>query len=51
MDLLLPLVDFGEEPAFVPRGGEAWLAYGLTCAGWILATTVATGLTRILRRT
>ncbi|GIJ47691.1 oxidoreductase [Virgisporangium aliadipatigenens] len=50
LDLLLPLIDFGQERAFVPRDGTEWLAYALTAAGWILATTIAAGATRALRR-
>jgi hypothetical protein len=50
LDLLLPLVDFGQERSFIPRGGYAWLAYGLIAAGWLLATTIAAGATRALRR-
>ncbi|MFI7231323.1 hypothetical protein ACIBO5_49685 [Nonomuraea angiospora] len=50
LDLLLPIVDFGQEKAFNPLGGTQWLAYGLIAAGWVLATTIAAGLTRSLRR-
>jgi hypothetical protein len=50
LDLLLPVIDFGQERAYQPRGAAQWLAYGLIAAGWILATTVAAGLTRVLNR-
>ncbi|UBU17573.1 hypothetical protein [Nonomuraea gerenzanensis] len=50
LDLLLPIIDFGQEKAFNPGGGTQWLAYGLIAAGWVLATTIAAGLTRTLRR-
>jgi len=50
IDLLLPIVDFGQERAYQPTGAAQWLAYGLTAAGWILATTVAAGLTHVLKR-
>jgi hypothetical protein len=49
-DLLLPLIDFGQESAFRPTPGMQWLAYGLIAAGWILATTAAAGITRALNR-
>jgi cytoskeletal protein CcmA (bactofilin family) len=49
-DVLLPIVDFGQQGAYQPGGGWQWLAYGLTAAGWVLATTVAAGITRALRR-
>ena len=50
IDLLLPVIDFGQEHEFIPRGLQAWLAYGLIAAGWTLATTIAAGITRTLRR-
>ncbi|GGM16797.1 oxidoreductase [Streptomyces fumigatiscleroticus] len=50
VDLLLPVVGFGQETAFAPHGTGQWLAYGLTAAGWILATTVATGVSRSVGR-
>lgn len=50
LDLLLPIVDLGQERAFQPAGAQQWLAYLLIAAGWILATTIAAGLTRSLRR-
>ncbi|HKN55796.1 MAG TPA: hypothetical protein VJX66_25090, partial [Amycolatopsis sp.] len=50
VDLLVPIMNLGQGKAFLPRAGEAWLAYGLTVAGWVLATTVAAGITRVLRR-
>ena len=50
LDLLLPIIDFGQEKAFNPHGAYQWLAYLLIAAGWILATTVAAGITRALSR-
>ncbi|MFI5817145.1 hypothetical protein ACIA7S_40335 [Streptomyces sp. NPDC051643] len=49
-DLVLPLVDFGQEQAFSPRGGLQWAAVVLVCLGWLLATTAAAGANRVLRR-
>ncbi len=49
LDLLLPLIDFGQEQHFTPRGATVWFAYFLIAAGWALATTVAAGITRTLR--
>ncbi len=51
LDLLLPLVDFGQERAFTGQGVDAWLAYALIAAGWLLVTTITAGMTRALRRT
>lgn len=50
LDLLVPIVGFGQKGAFNPRGWQHWLAAGLIAAGWILATTIAAGITRVLSR-
>ncbi|MFD7276726.1 membrane-associated oxidoreductase [Streptomyces sp. NPDC059862] len=50
LDLLLPVISFGQEPAFAPKDGYQVLAYVLVLTGWILATTVAAGLTRTISR-
>jgi hypothetical protein len=50
LDLMLPVVNFGQKYAFNPGGAEQWLSYLFIAAGWVLATTVATGAARILRR-
>jgi hypothetical protein len=50
LGLMLPIIDFQQENTFTPRGAQSWLAFILICAGWVLATTVAAGITRALRR-
>ncbi|MET8049508.1 hypothetical protein ABZU75_18110 [Streptosporangium sp. NPDC005286] len=50
LDLLLPVIDFGQEKAYQPVGAGQWVAYGLVIAGWVLVTTIATGITRTLSR-
>ncbi|GGT72557.1 membrane-associated oxidoreductase [Streptomyces coeruleorubidus] len=50
LDLLLPVISFGQEGAFAPTGGYQWLSYTLVLTGWILATTVVTGITRSVSR-
>jgi hypothetical protein len=50
LDHLLPVVGFGQGAAFTPTPGTQWLGYVLTAAGWILATTIATGITRSVNR-
>ncbi|WP_153814400.1 membrane-associated oxidoreductase [Streptomyces sp. SUK 48] len=50
LDLLLPIIDFGQESAYAPRGGFQWLSYLLIAMGWVLATTIAAGVTRSLNR-
>ncbi|MEU3840365.1 membrane-associated oxidoreductase [Streptomyces sp. NPDC028635] len=50
LDLLLPVLSFGQESAFAPRGGYQALAYALVLTGWILASTVIAGVTRAVSR-
>ncbi|GGJ25480.1 oxidoreductase [Streptomyces brasiliensis] len=50
LDLLLPVVDLGQAGQWQLHGGWQWLAAALIVLGWILATTVAAGATRLLRR-
>ena len=50
LDLLLPIVDFGQQGAYAPRGWYQWLSYLLIATGWVLATTIAAGVTRSLNR-
>jgi hypothetical protein len=50
LDLVIPIVDFGQEHAFGIGGRAQWLAYVLTAMGWILFTAVAGALTRTFNR-
>ncbi|MFE1435554.1 membrane-associated oxidoreductase [Streptomyces griseoaurantiacus] len=50
LDLMLPVISFGQEAAFAPAGWYQALSYGLVLTGWILATTVVTGITRAVSR-
>jgi hypothetical protein len=50
LDLLIPIIDLGQENRFNPRGWQQWLAAALIAAGWILATTIAAGVSRVLSR-
>lgn len=50
LDLLLPVITFGQDTAWDPGGGYQWVSAAMILLGWILATTVATGATRLLRR-
>ncbi|MDA0644289.1 MULTISPECIES: hypothetical protein [Nonomuraea] len=50
-DLLLPWSAFGQRDMFDPAGWTQALAYGLVVAGWILATALIAGATRVLRPT
>ncbi|WP_406005799.1 membrane-associated oxidoreductase [Streptomyces sp. NBC_00637] len=50
LDLLLPVISFGQESAFAPAGWYQTLSYVLIVTGWILATTVVAGVTRTVSR-
>jgi hypothetical protein len=50
IDQLVPIVDFGHKNRWRFDGASQWITAGLVAAGWILATTVAAGITRMLRR-
>ncbi|MEU2993427.1 oxidoreductase [Streptomyces griseoincarnatus] len=51
LDLLLPVIDLGQAGFWQLRDGWQWLSTAFILLGWILATTVAAGATRTLRRT
>jgi uncharacterized protein YjbI with pentapeptide repeats len=50
LDLLLPVISFGQEDAFAPDGWYQGLSYLLIITGWILATTVVAGVSRTVSR-
>ncbi|MGW0902349.1 membrane-associated oxidoreductase [Streptomyces sp. NPDC002853] len=50
LDLLLPIIDFGQEHAYAARGALQWFGYALVIMGWTLATTIAAGITRAISR-
>ncbi|MBW5483234.1 oxidoreductase [Streptomyces bambusae] len=50
LDLLLPVVDLGQQGYWRLTGPWQWGAAVLVMLGWILATTVAAGASRLLRR-
>ncbi|MCK2212376.1 hypothetical protein MF672_000965 [Actinomadura sp. ATCC 31491] len=50
LDLLLPIGDLGQQHAFNPTGAGQWLSYLLIAAGWVLVTTIAAGVARVLSR-
>ncbi|MFC9976810.1 hypothetical protein ACFVH6_38515 [Spirillospora sp. NPDC127200] len=49
LDLLIPIDTFGQQQAFDPSGWSRWVAYGLVATGWVLATALIAGVTRVLR--
>ncbi|GAB3437794.1 hypothetical protein [Actinophytocola sediminis] len=50
LDHLVPIVDFGHKNKWLFNSTLQWFSAGLIACGWVLATTVAAGLTRMLRR-
>ncbi|PSL55231.1 hypothetical protein B0I31_105190 [Saccharothrix carnea] len=50
IDLVVPIVDFGNKNRWNTPGASQWIAAGLIAMGWVLATTVAAGVTRTLKR-
>jgi hypothetical protein len=49
-DLLVPIVDFGNKARWYMHGADKWVSDGFIAAGWVLATTVAAGAGRFIRR-
>ncbi|WP_327366861.1 oxidoreductase [Streptomyces sp. NBC_01217] len=50
LDLLVPVINLGQDGYWRMEGGWQWVAAVLVLLGWILATTVAAGASRLLRR-
>ncbi len=50
LDLLLPVVDLNQASEWHVSGAWQWLAAAMVLLGWVLATTVTAGATRMLRR-
>ncbi len=44
------MVNLGQKYTYNPAGFEQWLSYLLIAAGWIMATTITTSITRIITR-
>ncbi|MFE9247526.1 oxidoreductase [Streptomyces sp. NPDC007088] len=50
LDLLVPVINFGQDGYWRLQGAWQWAGAVLITLGWALATTVAAGATRALRR-
>lgn len=50
VDVLLPVLDLGQQQAFLAHGPGQWLVWASVTGGWILATAVIAGMTRALSR-
>jgi uncharacterized protein YjbI with pentapeptide repeats len=49
-DVLIPIINFGEQDAWQPRGAALYWSWVLAGAGWMLTTAVVAGLTGIVKR-
>ncbi len=49
-DLLVPVVNLGQDGLWRTSGASAWVASVLTAVGWLMLSTGAAGATRILTR-
>ena len=49
-DIFLPVLDLGQQRTFTAHGPGQWVAWVAIVAGWILATTVIAGITRVISR-
>ncbi|MET9434534.1 oxidoreductase [Streptomyces sp. NPDC006551] len=50
LDLLLPVINLGQDGYWRLEGAWQWVSTVLILLGWVLATTVAAGASRLLRR-
>lgn len=50
LDLLIPIVDFGNKGRWHMQGLDLWISSVMIAAGWILATNVAAGAANVIRR-
>ncbi|MGM1059764.1 hypothetical protein [Saccharothrix sp. Mg75] len=50
IDLLIPIVDLGQDGKWKFSGASQWISSTLIAVGWILASTAAAGATRVLKR-
>ncbi|WP_433266796.1 hypothetical protein ACQPZF_41835 [Actinosynnema sp. CS-041913] len=50
MDLLIPIVDLGQDGKWRFSGSSQWISSSLIAVGWILASTAAAGAARVLKR-
>jgi hypothetical protein len=50
MDILVPVVNFGQQRGWQANGWAMWLGWILTIIGWLLTTAVVAGVARVLRK-
>ncbi len=50
-DVLLPIIDFRQQDAWIPESYAQVWTWGVIAAGWVLSTALVVGLTRAMSRT
>ncbi|KUL23992.1 hypothetical protein [Streptomyces regalis] len=50
LDLLLPVLDLGQEAAWRTSGASQWIALSLVILGWLLATILTAGAAAVILR-
>jgi hypothetical protein len=50
LDLILPVINLGQQSSWNPQGTGQAIAYALIIGGWVLATALVAGITRVLVR-
>ena len=49
-DQLIPLVNLSQANVWAPGGISQWITFVLVVLGWVLATAIVAGVTRVLAR-
>jgi hypothetical protein len=49
LDVLLPVVDLGQQTAWTPNGVARWFTWASILAGWVLTTAVVAALSGLLK--
>jgi hypothetical protein len=49
-DQLIPLVNLSQANVWAPAGISQWITFALVVLGWVLATAIVAGVTRVLAR-
>ena len=49
-DQLIPFVNLSQASTWAPGGISQWVTAGLVVLGWVLATAIVAGVTRVLAR-
>jgi hypothetical protein len=49
LDVLVPIVDLGQQDTWQPRGAAMYWTWGFMAAGWLLTSAVAAGLSGLAR--